>query len=1772
MYSSVREKSILVLLLTCLLIVSVNLYSWELFPSTNNSSLNLKQKELSNLEPYKQKFGKLKQYEIADDYVFVDDIHLNGREFDSLNERVIEFYRDDLIDGKVIIDGILESEDESVPLSSLFVEITTDGGQSWSRAKGHDEWEWSFEPEIGVEYEFSLRVIRLLDQNDEEDANQLAQEETMGMEAKAYLVYHIKQDQNETISDNRVIDVGSADSVKLEGYIANHTGDSRAVHVDITVKGQSLLSKDMIVPKSQRVAFSVDVLDTIEEGDNHASIVISEAAQASSVEEEALLSSNFTISKTDKIHYKIGDFTLITDAVASNGKISGEGKITVDVMSKFDNFDGVFNVDFQNLSVDSSKKITSGTITYSNQLTYKPISKVEIIANTVVFTPNDTYIKGELSLKKIGKFIAPVNIDIPHMPLQYNNFKLDTDYVWDGDGQKVPLYDGSFALSLMLKKLHLKIDSTKSLLKIVQITDLEGGIKFGDTFDSTNTTIKLNTDGSIAWTLQGDASIENSEYFYFNSCSGTIDLLGDDPSVSIAGNLKVYFEKSDNPERKHIEIALEDGLTIDSRGLQGDVGFDIETIEQGKPTVFADIPMKVKSFHILFDGYVSGGGITLALTYDDFFKSGKEFKALIAADVSADGFSNFRIEGNSATLAIENFATFSFENFALEMSGAKPQFSTDINVHLPQSVILGDDIDLKLEHVLLSANGVKLDGGSVWKGIGEGNSPSASFYGVGLDLEKVGVGIHEGKLFIGFEGGGSIGGEIVSVSNMQIAFYKSLDVELLNTPSVDIQNSAISFHASLKKEDNEEIKGFTARGSLKFLTMGDGLQVNAEFMSGSFKNSHKSYWRVAASASTATAIPLAPIPLNIYGFGGGVAYNVMFEPRTRKWTPKENSGITISLTTIFGTTDGGYTLNGPATLSFSSGGAITFNTNMYLRAGLGNVVEDRKIEVAVQLIPSPFRLYATGSANITEKASETFNLLSVNGNVDMIFSSSNSHLYIGTKEDPVIANFLEVANSDGYLMLDDKGLAFGYKLSFSKTASCCAMYGSIDLGTSLDMMIGIRPLYIDAEGKIWAIVSAGVKYKKFEYEVFSGGATIAARFRAPNPSWGKFDVSLYYSILSGTVSGKYSMTYWINKPEGGSDAIETTAENLDLIQYIIPFEGESSVSRMPRIEIATTLPIGKKILIDDLIDEPTGEEYKLFIRKANEIGSRSQNFHPATQARDFIGLHDINATYNYADSLNGGVVGTNGNKILLHVNKILPTNHNFRLVVEAYLQEQSSGEVISEDIRFIHFKTSNDPEMNFRSIVDSVHPAPNAKNVYKQSDVYVKVRGVYDLGIELNLYDPLNRRVNTGPWRFRHITEDSSAASQMYAYIYEHHPDLDMIVVYECDQTQEIREAVYSSDGKEQNPFTYNAAIYENTHGASNKTYRSGGSLNYNVYNVPTDAVQTQKKVATKKVYNARGEMQTTHAPISYESTQSGSGQDTDRTVYTYTRKELREYTIKAQKRENGSLVDLYSSTFEVYGSARREFRDKAGNIHTEVVSYDNDIDMLHKTMMYPRFVIHRLPIDYEAKQREWDEFMENSYMLEYNECDALLDTLADDTADEEDPQITACFDHLYKRAESFKKSLDKKYAHGQLESLTLEFEHSGMMDPSNVAMSITPQCRITNDDGDTFEINPDAHAFSNLNALGQYGGNDEYTILSNSTSKTVVMLNLDKVDGLSQRISQAIVNIADINSKNITCGYFTIAPRYLTSDTGDASVDVHGRTQAGHLDVYRNNVPLREE
>ena len=1879
--------------------------------------MKLKHLLLSLLYLFVMFTAPLHAYYEGEDLGYVDEVSISGREFESFNKYEIEFYKEDLVDGKITIEGILESETEKISIEKLNVEISVDGGDSWNKASGHENWSFTFAPESGKKYELSLRVVNaaiisppdqsiqlispqdalvlssitqnipfswdhtgkarykviITDQNGHNkhsyssNNTQLKQNildmiKVDGNSLKWYVEaypqakFNLKHDalklktsklnvkgrnyQKDNLTTNKTTDkdknsvlksstrvlyfpdlsmsasveykkkevvesinisqgtinISSSKLAKLKGIIKNAKDNPVAVDVSIKNDVEVLLTKQIILSSNSNTEFNFDLVSTLNEGDNPLILTLERSVESSA--SNRTLSESFTVARTDKNVYEIGTFELLTDVLPNeNGMLSGIGKITVSVLDKFSDCDGTLDVAFSNLIVTDGK-ITAGKITYipdaATPMEMTP-PKSKIIVNQVVFKPSDAYIIGSIDITKIGSYVASTHIDAPHISLQADKFSLETTLNWttqEGGGQNVKLFDGVFAFSLILKTAHISIDTSREWYSTVLFSDITGGVSFGSIFDGTNTSFTI-TDDLITWKLNDDvkAKINAEDTYSFINAGGTIReaVDGNSAYVSLNGNIRVYLN---NSHSEYFDVGTgTNGLKIDSTGLNGSASFQTSAIGEGtQAPKLAGIPISISEFILNFEGDgVSGGSLKVNVNYNDFLHSGKKFNFDVSAMVSATGISNYQIvtTGDGILFDIDGFASFKFSNLALDTTLETRHFTTDMTVTPKQENLASGDVDLVFEALQLDADGVSIKGGSIWKELVQDGAAGISIFGIEVYVSKVGFGISNEKMFIGVEGSGGIGGEIVSIDSVKVAMFEDGSMSLLNSPVVEADSSVVNFKGSLVTTEENGIKGITANGDLQIKNIGDGIHINGNFTCGTFLDdageSTDSYWRVSAYASTGTPISLAPVPMNLYGFGGGVGYNVSYNAVNHKWEPLNNSETTISITTVFGTTDGGYTLHGPATLSISTGGQITFDTTMYITSGLMQSPEDRKVEIAAQLTASPFRFFADGNAHVTKEAASNYKILEVNGNVQMQFSSSNSYIYIGQKSSPISANFLEILSNDGYLMLDDSGMAFGYSMQLKKRGSCCLMYGSIDVGASIDMIIGVRPFYIDAEGKLWAIVSAGVEYKSFSYEIFNAGAKISARFRAPNPTFGKLDVELTYSILGGAVSGNYDMTYWINKPSDGElTASVKTAENIDLFKYMLPAADDIMVSRFPEIEISTVLPINKRINIDSLIDEPTGVEYKFIVHNMtswtdnNNNGIiESEDIQQAENPNEYISLVDLNASSRKVTLL-GGRTGAHSKNIVLRPLYPLIPGHTYRADILGVLIESESGELIGGDRRMQSFTVTKEEDISFRSVVEEVHPRMGAKGVYKQTDLYMRVRGVspsYTDAFSINLYDPLDRKIGR-KWRVTYNDLDNSDASRMFAFISDNHPDLTPIVTYTCNETGERKEAFYTSEGLEKNPFTYVPPVM-----ADPITYVPAIET---VSFLTTESIVNKKTVA-KKVIDENIASVAVGATVQTDSPEAEPTQ-----VYTYKRKVLTKYTIKATQDVINDVtgekipVNLFSSTFDVYVPHPEEFTNpKTGEKSTGMADYNTDISMLKATISDYKFKIVRAPIDFNAERMEWREKVIDPYNSRAYQCEEDIPHWGGNYVHEHPEQYASymgvedeyhdCINHAHDYyVDTVGGKIHDKYSKGELSHMLFSFRYKGHLDPENISLHLRPGCKIRNAIGKSARsFNPNQEDFSNLDAAGNYLGSLGYQVIESRYGYMEVKMNLsihpEVRDSLYERVSKVKKGNRITES---SCGSIIISPRKLTT-TGSIESDV--KEEQSYSDLYKTNVRLFE-
>ena len=91
---------------------------------------------------------------------YLDYVTVNGQKIDNFDEQPIVFYLEDLRAGAVIIQGLLEAEQKTIPVTDLQVEISMNGGKTWKPAEGNARWRYKFYPAVGRGYDFSIRVVQ----------------------------------------------------------------------------------------------------------------------------------------------------------------------------------------------------------------------------------------------------------------------------------------------------------------------------------------------------------------------------------------------------------------------------------------------------------------------------------------------------------------------------------------------------------------------------------------------------------------------------------------------------------------------------------------------------------------------------------------------------------------------------------------------------------------------------------------------------------------------------------------------------------------------------------------------------------------------------------------------------------------------------------------------------------------------------------------------------------------------------------------------------------------------------------------------------------------------------------------------------------------------------------------------------------------------------------------------------------------------------------------------------------------------------------------------------------------------------------------------------------------------------------------------------------------------------------------------------------------------------------------------------------------------------
>ncbi len=507
----------------------------------------------------------------ADDISFVDDITINGREFESLEQRTIEFYEEDLKNGKIIIQGLLESTDKNVDTKDLFVEITRNGGKSWKRASGHKDWEFSFEPKIGFTYEFSLRVVKV--EREKEDTNLIDQN------IRTFYIagFKLELDESAIVSSDIISGSGILTIPYLESFNINSelpvTFDNLSFNADEITLGD--------IEYIQPIVINTEIADI-----SISKIVISGEEANNKVEGNlqfnGFLNSLPSLSLSDSSKFLQNKFSL--DIPISNEKIEifKEKNVSLNLNSGFININYLIGAQHPSLDLSSlTANVEFGTlITDINKNTNSIVANLSQNVGKIYslsMQESKAYLFGDLI--KLSNF--DLNFDISDFNIPKISFisKIDFTEFSAYDAYIVKLL-GECDMVANISKIGFDatIKGNKSLppITILDRGSIEKNVKLSfDTEESLSFSISLNqVDSFPKFNLSGiSASLDFGDILQSseNEVNGVLS--------SVKANLELNAEKSSELALNFLDNSTAHllGTKAVIEGINNGISLDIET-------------------------------------------------------------------------------------------------------------------------------------------------------------------------------------------------------------------------------------------------------------------------------------------------------------------------------------------------------------------------------------------------------------------------------------------------------------------------------------------------------------------------------------------------------------------------------------------------------------------------------------------------------------------------------------------------------------------------------------------------------------------------------------------------------------------------------------------------------------------------------------------------------------------------------------------------------------------------------------------------------------------------------------------------------------------------------------------------------------------------------------------------------------------------------------------------------------------------------------------
>jgi hypothetical protein len=1121
----------------------------------------------------------------------------------------------------------------------------------------------------------------------------------------------------------------------------------------------------------------------------------------------------------DNLTIAIGDFSLRSSIAFSNeAGFEAEGGLHLGALMDaipaegYKNALGELPVTIKNVQFDlsdlSNPKLLSGAIVFAPNAPI-PLNTEYFNASVDGFevgmaggAPYGKVRGGTISFNAVGVLPALDGVSITDLGLAGGGLQGAVN--WSGSKTVHVFEDDNYGVDAVLTRISILFDSTQSeITDMFVLDDLGGSLAFGAGYKTSMAPAIDFLDGAYGFAA-GEASKLTlpGTGIDLRNVSGSFDFAAG--TVTVGGLIAIPYEET--------EIAFDvDDLTFSSDGILGAVSLaDGETVDLNSSLGFGAL-LTQASLEFNNSFALSAGSLGMELTLEKFFNLA--LKAHLTLD--NDGVDEWGLGGETG----QKFtAEAGFANLELTKLGAGYEsadgglyFSMDTKVTMNKDAVLSAlPDDLTLSGIQVYANTVKIDSASASSEV----NYTVSLANVDLTLKEIGFGYVDGDGFF-LAAAGDL--TLASLAKIGTGFevYEN-KVVFTKEMSLDIHKPAFDMGGTLVLDDDH----FKAGLAVKVAGLFEGMEGLFEVGSEGEGAASFVYWQVQLKVPS--RIPLSPLPLTVYSVGGGIAYHMQVTPSKNSVAFVAHKGTLLTLTALvdIGSTDNGESWYGEFSLSVDSNARV-------MLAGDSWIMEGRSPEVpahiygTIELGGSPAIFSLKAGLNFSKVVSD-MDVVAANGQVDILFAQNDWHIYFGSKERPLSATVLHYLEGQGYLQIDRRGLAMGVKKEFNLKGSAWIFYGRLYGGAEVDLAAGVYPFYIDAKGKIWIGLEAGVHVAGDDYEIISAYAELGGQFKAP-PIYIGLHGKARYSFLWGTISGTWDMTFTYpdNPPPGIADQ---GIESIPLIAYSLPEEGATEVSRVDSININTTIPIEEPFRYDD------GNWYVLMVEKV-----QGSNSIAATSYVDLTDRQDAwdNALRLYMDmgteaapySVAGGKIGTT--KLQYTPQNILYGGGNFvykaRLTLcrwdgpeghTAYSEEFDMAKVreeIKHEDLVVHFETTRE-DVSFREGLFEVYPTSSTTPVYADTDIYMVSKAIRDgqnwnslmqeANVDFQVVDAANQTI-AGHVEGSLLTYDAQEGSMRYMNRFIPDAPLKPIRMVENGVTGVKLPAVMLADGSYQNPFTY---------------------------------------------------------------------------------------------------------------------------------------------------------------------------------------------------------------------------------------------------------------------------------------------------------------------------------------------------------------------------------